>query len=206
MTGRKQKMMMTKQIRPIRASLVAGLLFFGSLSSAQADTISASVGIPLSHSFSGKYTSSSGTESSITAGSTSGVFLGVTLPFLMGFGIESYETKIKTIGSTSYSSTKVSTTMADLLFNLPIPIVNITLGLGAGQTKISSTSGELGTDWKTGSPTQFLANIGYNIVPLVDVHLSYRMISSHTVTRVSSSSTKAALGGSVTGIGVKIGF
>ena len=197
--------MKTRKIQQTSAVLVAGLLLLGSLNSAKADTISASVGIPLSHQFSGKYTSS-GTESSITAGSTSGVFLGLTLPFLIGFGVESYETKIKSISSADLSSTTVSTTMADILFNLPIPIVNITLGLGAGQTKISSTSSELGTDWKAGNPTQFLASIGYNILPLIDVHLSYRKVSSHTVVRESSSSTKANLGGSVTGIGVKIGF
>ena len=201
--------MKTRKIQQISAVLVAGLLLLGNLNSAKADTISVSVGIPLSHQFSGKY-SSSGTESSITAGSTSGVFLGLTLPFLIGFGVESYETKLKTTGSTDLSSTTVSTTMADILFNLPIPIVNITLGLGAGQTKISSTSSELGTDWKAGNPTQFLASIGYNILPLIDVHLSYRKVSSHTVVRESSSSSchtcKINLGGSVTGIGVKIGF
>ena len=197
--------MKTRKTRPISAALVAGVLLLWSLNSAKADTISASVGIPLSHQFSGKY-STSGTESSITSGSPSGVFLGITLPFLMGFGVESYETPIKMIGSTSYSNTKVSTTMADLLFNLPIPVINISLGLGTGTTKINSTSSELGTDWKTGSPTQFLASVGYNILPLIDLHLSYRIVSSHTITRISSSSTKADLGGSVTGIGVKIGF
>jgi len=198
--------MRSSQTRSISAAFVAGLLVLVCLNSAKADRISASVGIPLSHQFSGKYTDGSTTDASITAGSTSGVFLGVTLPFLMGFGVESYETKIKQTGSTNRSSSTVSTTMFDLLFNLPIPIINVTLGLGTGITKINSTSNELGTDWKTGSPTQFLASVGYNILPLIDLHLSYRMVSSHTITRISSSSTKAGLGGSVTGIGVKIGF
>ena len=109
-------------------------------------------------------------------------------------------------GLGSVRPTKREETMFDLLFNLPIPVINISLGLGTGTTKINSTSSELGTDWKTGSPTQFLASVGYNILPLIDLHLSYRMVSSHTITRISSSSIKAGLGGSVTGIGVKIGF
>ena len=137
--------MKTRKIQQISAVLVAGLLLLGSLNSAKADTISVSVGIPLSHQFSGKYTSS-GTESSITAGSTSGVFLGLTLPFLVGFGVESYETKLKAIGSTDLSSTMVSTTMANIHLSVSMPLFHIpcrygdclTLGLGAGQTKFSS--------------------------------------------------------------------
>ena len=146
--------MKTRKIQQISAVLVAGLLLLGNLNSAKADTISVSVGIPLSHQFSGKYTSS-GTESSITAGSTSGVFLGLTLPFLIGFGVESYETKIKSISSADLSSTTVSTTMADILFNLPIPIVNITLGLGAGQTKIFSTSMSWAPAGRLATPLSF---------------------------------------------------
>jgi len=115
--------------------------------------------------------------------------------------MDSYETKLKCAGCDKEA--KISTSMYNLYYQLPIPIVNLTLGIGAGKTQ--QLWGGVALD--DGAATQFYANVGIPILPLFDIHLSYRSISS----KIKSTSgndigTEYDFGGSVTGLGLGFNF
>ena len=123
-----------------------------------------SVGVPLSHTFTGKY--STGEE--VKSDGVSGAFIQVGVPLLPGIGMDSYKTKLKCASCDKELS--VSTTMYNLYYLLPIPIINLTIGLGTGKTQLES-GGVAGDD---GTATQFYTSIGVPLIPLFDIHLSYR--------------------------------
>ena len=152
-----------------------------------------SVGVPLSHSFSDSNVAESD--------GVSGYFIQVGVPLLPGLGMDSYETKLKCAGCDKEA--KISTSMYNLYYQLPIPIVNLTLGIGAGKTQ--QLLGGVALD--DGPATQFYANVGIPILPLFDIHLSYRSISS----KIKSTSgndigTEYDFGGSVMGLGLGFNF
>ena len=100
----------------LTAFIAASLLLCST--SAFAELFSISAGAPFSHSFADtKVFESDG---------VSGFFIAGKLPIMVGVGIESYKTKLKN------STTTLATSMYDIFYQLPIPIVNLTLGLGTG--------------------------------------------------------------------------
>lgn len=152
-----------------------------------------SFGVPLSHSFSDSNVAESD--------GVSGYFIQVGVPLLPGLGMDSYETKLKCAGCDKEA--KISTSMYNLYYQLPIPIVNLTLGLGAGKTQ--AIYGGVALD--DGAATQFYANVGIPILPLFDIHLSYRSISSKIEsTSGSDKGTEYDFGGSVMGLGLGFNF
>ena len=152
-----------------------------------------SVGAPLSHSFADpKVAESEG---------VSGYFIQIGVPMLPGLGMDSYETKLKCEGCDEVP--KISTTMYNLYYLLPIPIVNLTIGLGTG--KIQSYYGSVAGD--DGAATQWYTSFGMPIIPLFDLHLSYRSISSKIEsTSGDDKGTKYDYGGSVMGLGIGFNF
>ena len=118
-----------------------------------------SVGVPLSHSLA-------------DSEGVSGYFIQIGVPMLPGIGMDSYKTKIKC--ATCDKEFNVSTTMYNLYYQLPIPIINLTIGLGTGKTQLEY-GGVAGDD---GAATQWYTSFGIPIIPLFDLHLSYRSISS----------------------------
>ena len=152
-----------------------------------------SVGAPLSHSFADtKVAESEG---------VSGYFIQIGVPMLPGLGMDSYETKTKCEGCDKEQ--KISTTMYNLYYLLPIPIVNLTIGVGTG--KIQDYYGGVAGD--DGAATQWYTSFGMPIIPLFDLHLSYRSISSKIEsTSGSNKGTKYDFGGSVMGLGIGFNF
>ena len=152
-----------------------------------------SVGVPLSHSFADtKVAESEG---------VSGYFIQIGVPMLPGLGMDSYETKIKCTGCSKVS--KISTSMYNLYYLLPIPIINLTIGLGTGKTEYSYGDVALGD----GAATQWYTSFGIPIIPLFDLHLSYRSISSKIEwTTGDDKGTKSDFGGSVMGLGIGFNF
>ena len=155
--------------------------------------INFSVGVPLSHSFADpKVAESEG---------VSGYFIQIGVPMLPGLGMDSYETKTKC--EDCDKEQKISTTMYNLYYLLPIPIVNLTIGVGTG--KIQYYWGSAAGDDATA--TQFYTSIGVPIIPLFDIHLSYRSVSS----KIESTSgrdkgEKDDVGGNVMGLGIGFNF
>jgi len=126
-----------------------------------------SVGMPLSHTITGK--ESDGTE--IKSDGVSGIFIQVGVPILPGIGIDSYKTKLKDKTPT----VELATMIYNLYYLLPIPIINLTLGVGVGSTELQCSTCAA---FDKGSASQWYASFGMPIIPLFDLHLSYRSVSS----------------------------
>jgi hypothetical protein len=163
--------------------------------------ISLSVGVPVAASLTAKGDDGSTTE---TDGS-SGYFLGVQLPFGLGLGMDSHKTKIK---DTTY---KVATTMYNLYYQLPVPVVSLILGLGTGNSNFDCPDAGWGDGkscadkWDKGSATQLYTSVGFPIIPFFDIHLSYRSITSKNV-KPKGGGTKQDLSGTITGVGIAFNF
>ena len=161
--------------------------------SAFAELFSVSAGVPFSHSFAD--------TKDFESDGVSGLFLAAKLPIMVGVGIESYKTKIK--GTTQ----KLATSMYDIFYQLPIPIVNLTLGLGMGSTELQCVGC---TIYDKGSATQWYTSVCIPFLPFFDVHLSLRRVSSKIKTNAASGDTpkgtKYDVGGTVSGIGIAFGF
>jgi len=174
----------------LTAFTAASLLIYSTPSFAELFSVSA--GVPFSHSFANTKVESDG---------VSGFFLAAKLPIMVGVGIESYQTKIK--GTTQ----KLATSMYDIFYQLPIPIVNLTLGLGMGSTELQCGSC---STFDKGSAFQWYTSVGIPFLPFFDVHLSLRRVSSKIKTNAASEGTPKGteynVGGTVAGIGVAFGF
>ena len=157
-----------------------------------AELFSVSAGVPFSHSFANTEVESDG---------VSGFLLAAKLPIMVGVGIESYKTKLKN------TTTTLATSMYDIFYQLPIPIVNLTLGLGMGSTELQCGSC---STYDKGSATQWYTSVGIPIFPFFDVHLSQRRVSSKIKTNAASGGTPKGteydVGGTVAGIGIAYGF
>ena len=149
-----------------------------------------SVGVPLSHTFTGKY--SNGEE--VKSDGVSGAFIQVGVPMLPGIGMDSYKTKLE-----SDAPFELETMIYNLYYLLPIPIINLTLGVGVGSTEL-----QCGDCTAKGSASQWYASFGMPIIPLFDLHLSYRSVSSKIKTK--SGSIEHDLGGNVMGLGIGFNF
>ena len=155
---------------------------------------SVSVGTPLAYSF-----ANGGSNSN-----TEGYFLGVQLPFALGLGMDSHKLK----GDTS-DSMELHTNMYNLFYQLPIPVINLILGVGTGNQEYKCDNWGDGTScsdaFDKGSATQFYTSLGFPIMPLFDLHISYRMITSKNI-KIKETGAKLDFSGSVTGIGFAFNF
>ena len=155
--------------------------------------INFSVGVPLSHTITGKY--SDGTE--IKSEGVSGTFIQVGVPMLPGIGMDSYKTKIE-----SDDPFELETMIYNLYYLLPIPIINLTLGVGTGSTTFKCSDCDAYFD--KGSASQWYASFGMPIIPLFDLHLSYRSVSSKIKNK--SGSMEHDVSGNVMGLGIGFNF
>ena len=157
--------------------------------------ISLSVGVPIGASIK----SDDGSE---MADGASGYFLGVQLPFGLGLGMDSHKTKFKD------STVKVATSMYNLYYQLPVPVVSLILGLGTGNSNYDCPDGGYGTcaeQYDKGAATQWYTSIGFPIIPFFDIHLSYRSITSKNV-KYKGTGIKEDVSGTITGIGLAFNF
>jgi len=158
--------------------------------------ISLSVGVPIGASIKGD-------DGSEVADGASGYFLGVQLPFGLGLGMDSHKTKFK-----DDSTLKVATSMYNLYYQLPVPVVSLILGLGTGNSNYDCPDAGNGKScadaWDKGSATQWYTSIGFPIIPFFDIHLSYRSITSKNIK--APDGTKYDVSGTITGIGLAFNF
>ena len=169
---------------------------------------SVSVGIPMSQTITGKQ---SGQSYGNAPDKTSGYFLGVQLPFAIGFGIDSYTTKFKTDDSDGAwgpgGDASLKTNMTNIFYQLPVPVVNLIIGLGKGTTEYDCkfTNGDCSKFYEKGSATQWYTSIGMPIIPFFDIHLSYRSITAKNI-KNKDDGRKHDNSGTVTGIGLALNF
>ena len=150
--------------------------------------INFSVGVPLSHTF----------TKDIDSDGVSGTFIQVGIPILPGIGMDSLEAKIKD------TDTKVATTIYNLYYLLPIPVINLTLGAGVGSTEIKCDT--CSSYYDKGGAVQGYASLGFPIIPLFDLHLSYRSITTKVKGKGSNEGNYVDLSGNVMGIGIMFNF
>ena len=168
---------------------------------------SVSVGIPMSQTITGK---ESGKSYGNAPDKTSGYFLGVSF-LSFGLGIDSYTTKFKTGDCKGCWEAEVDaglkTNMTNIFYQLPVPVVNLIIGLGTGTTEFVGTSGgkDFSAYFDKGSATQWYTSIGMPLIPLFDIHLSYRSITAKNI-KDKGDGTKDDNSGSVTGIGLAFNF
>ena len=134
-----------------------------------AGPLTISLGIPQEHTFTEK--NESGRK--IEADGPSGYFLGIKFPIGFGLGIDSYKTKFK--GDTS----KIVTIMYNIFYQFPIPVINLTIGIGSGKTKLDCsaceedyTDPESGdkTGYKAGEANPWYTSFGIQLTQLIDIH------------------------------------
>ena len=152
-----------------------------------------SVGVPLSHTFTGKY--HNGEE--VKSDGVSGAFIQVGVPLLPGIGMDSYKTKLKD----NTPTIEVATMIYNLYYLLPIPIINLTLGVGVGSTELQCST--CSADYDKGTANQWYVSFGMPIIPLFDLHLSYRSVSSKI--KIISGG-EHDLSGNVMGLGIGFNF
>ena len=170
--------------------------------------LSVSVGIPMSQTISGNI--GWGASYDRTYGNapdkTSGYLLGVSF-LSFGLGIDSYTTKFKTGNCTGCWGAGVDaglkTSMTNLFYQLPVPVVNLIIGLGTGTQEYDCTI--CSQFYDKGSASQWYTSIGMPIIPFFDIHLSYRSITSKNI-KYKSDGVKDDNSGSVTGIGLAFNF
>ena len=164
---------------------------------AQADLLSVHVDVPVS------FTPS---QSSVDPDTPTGIKAGVSFfLFPVGLAYENYEVKYSDDTQDLDSTTKYS--IFDIFFNLPIPIVNIAIGAGAGTVTAEGTLGGAALTAES-NVTNVFASLGYPIFPLVDVHLGYQQISGDKVDVKVNGTTQFQEDPSGTMItaGIKVGF
>jgi len=119
---------------------------------------------------------------------------------LPGLGMDSHKVQIKNDSNLPFY---VSTTMYNLYYILPIPIINLTLGVGTGKSQFEF----LGLKGDDGTATQWYTSLGIPILPLFDLHLSYRSVSSKIKVKAAYGGVEAAdLSGNVMGLGIGFNF
>ena len=169
---------------------------------------SLSVGIPMSQTITGKQ---AGKSYGNAPDKTSGYFLAVQLPFAIGLGIDSYTTKFKTGNCNGCwgvgADAVLKTDMTNIFYQLPVPVVNLIIGLGMGTTEYDCTYSDTtcSAAYDKGSATQWYTSIGIPLIPLFDIHLSYRSITAKNI-KNKSDGTKDDNSGSVTGVGIAFNF
>ena len=170
--------------------------------------LSVSVGIPMSQTITGTVGGAASYDRTYgnAPDKTSGYFLGVGF-LSFGLGIDSYTTKFKTGNCTGCWGAGVDaglkTSMTNLFYLLPVPVVNLIIGLGTGTQEYDCTI--CSQYYDKGSASQWYTSIGMPIIPFFDIHLSYRSITSKNI-KYKSDGVKDDNSGSVTGLGLAFNF
>jgi hypothetical protein len=169
--------------------------------------VSVSVGMPMSQTITG---TNSGASFGNPPDKTSGYFLGVSF-LSFGLGIDSYTTKFKTGDCKgcwdAANDGGLKTNMTNIFYQLPVPVVNLIIGLGTGTTEYVGTANgnDLSVYYDKGSASQWYTSIGMPLIPLFDIHLSYRSITAKNI-KDKGEGKKDDNSGSVTGVGIAFNF
>ena len=158
--------------------------------------LSVSVGVPFSHAFNGKW--DDGAE--VKSDDVSGAFIQVGVPIFPGIGIDNYKTKIKDTDV----ALDLETTIYNLYYLLPIPIINLTVGAGIGSTTLKcSFCAEV---FDKGNANQWYFSLGMPIIALFDLHLSFRSVSTKIKAKAAYGGGESDFGGNLMGLGIGFNF
>jgi hypothetical protein len=195
----------------LSGSFLVGLISLSSTANAQFIGINADVAI----------------DYSAAPGSVSGYSVGIShpTPFIPNIGYSSVSFKDKeTIGSDNDTSSvllETATTIKtiNLFYNVPFPVVTITVGFGLGGVETKTTIVENVSDKSTSdskdSVTEGFFHIGLPFWNTVEFHLGYHLMSFTSIDITSNKTgdpfqgtynTKKNYKGGMTTIGVQVAF
>lgn len=180
---------MRKFLIPMLASFIFAITF--KPASAQV-LFSIAADIPVSYAFS---------DSRLSDESASGLLTKVTLPFGIGFGLETYEVT-GDFGSAS-TNFEFDVAMIDIFYSLPVPVLNVQVGFGLGTGKFETTSGAATTEYDDPFLTQLFISLGYPFLGIFDVHLGFYRIRGEAE---ASGQTTISLNANMFTLGARIGF
>ena len=163
---------------------------------------------------------------SAAPGSVDGYSVGIShpAPFIpnIGYSSVSFKDKDTVIGSSSNKlSLETTTTIKtiNLFYNVPFPVVTITVGFGLGGVETKTTIVENNTDKGTSdfktSVTEGFLHIGLPFWNTVEFHLGYHLMSFSSIDITSNKTggafegtynTKKNYKGGMTTIGVQVAF
>ena len=155
--------------------------------------INFSVGIPLSQTFT-KLEDSDGNK--VKPESVSGTFIQVGVPILPGIGMDNIES--------NFGDSKIATTIYNLYYLLPIPVINLTLGAGVGSTEFKCEG--CSSLYDKGATSQWYTSFGFPIIPLFDLHLSYRSINAKVKGKGLAEGAEVDFSSNVMGLGIGVNF
>ena len=167
-----------------------------------------------------------GIDYSAAPGSVDGFSVGIShpAPFIPNIGYSSVSFKDKesiTDSSSNKLSLETTTTIKtiNLFYNVPFPIVTITVGFGLGGVETKTTIAENVSDKRTSdskdSVTEAFFHIGLPFWNTVEFHLGYHLMSFTSIDIASNKSGGAFKGtyntdknysGGMTTIGVQVAF
>lgn len=168
--------------------MMTALVLIFSASAAHADLISVAADLPVVFN-----------ASDYTSDKVSGFKISVTLPIFIGLGLEKY--KVTGVDLVDGNVLEVNYNMYDLTFGLPIPIVNVTGGLGYGRTTYNLDGA---SKYKDAYVTQYFVGLGYPFFEVFDVHLEYHAIDGSADPQ--GAGPKLILDGTMYTLGMKVGF
>jgi hypothetical protein len=178
----------------MNTKVLAGLVLFltaWAVSPARADLFAIAVDVPVTYSFD---------EAVLGDPDASGIIVGLSLPFLVGLGYESYKVTGDTVAATAQAY-EYKVNMVDVFLDLPFPVANLVLGVGLGRGTFEIPTSTL--TFKDANLSQFFFSIGIPFAVLFDVHVGYRVIGGKAD---ASDGTELNLGSEMATVGLKVGF
>jgi hypothetical protein len=171
------------------AALLALLLAATLPGRAQAQSIS--LDVPVNYGY------SSGVLSSPSA---KGVLLGVSLPFFLNLGYESYKVDSTANSGTLVGPLEQKTSMFDIFFGIPFPAANLVLGAGFGKASFTPTAGSA----LDANLAQVYFSLGVPFGGVFDAHVGYHIVRGESV--ATTATGKLNVNSTMATIGIKAGF
>jgi hypothetical protein len=170
-----------------------GFALFFLAPSAKAEIFSVALDIPVQYKFSELG----------SADKVSGFKAAINLPFLFGFAFEDYTATLDTGGSGGVAQ-EIGITMFDIFLDLPTPLINIGLGIGAGTADVVEAAPST-VEYDNATMLQAFFTLGIPIYELFDVHIGYHVLKG-TADNKDASGTDLVLDGDMLSVGVRVGF
>jgi len=193
----------------LSGSFLVGLISLSSIANAQFIGINVDYGI----------------DYSAAPGKVDGFSVGIShpAPFIPNIGYSSVSFKDKETITDSSNSVSLDTTATiktiNLFYNVPFPVVTITVGFGLGRVETITTIVENVSDKSTSdskdSVTEGFFHIGLPFWNTIEFHLGYHLMSFTSIDIASNKSgdpfegtynTKKKYSGGMTTIGVQVAF
>lgn len=179
-------------MRTLLMAGVVGMLAFWVAAPARAQ-LAVSADIPIFYEFD---------EDGFQDASASGIKVGLTLPFLIGIGAESYNVDGKVQSLPAAIPYEYQVTMLDLFLDIPFPAANLVVGGGIGRGEFEAPA--TGVTFEDAALTQGFFSIGIPFALLFDAHVSYHRIFGEA--DAPGLTKPLNLDAEMATVGIKIGF